>query len=184
MPKHSGGATTFETAIGTCGVAWGARGITAVELPSSRPLRMLERLRRKAGTTGHTEPPPDVREAIAAMTALLGGERRDLRGIELDLEGASDFELAVWDRARQVPAGETITYGEIAKSIAVAGDARDVGQAMGSNRCPIIIPCHRVVAAGGSLGGFSAPGGVETKRRMLEIEGAIEAELTLFDAAA
>ena len=184
MNENRTGATTFETALGTCGVAWSPRGITAVELPSSRPLRMLERLRRQAGTTGHTEPPDRIRDAIAAMTALLGGERRDLRAIELDLEGASEFELAVWERARRVPAGETITYGEIAKSIAVEGDARDVGKAMGSNRCPIVVPCHRVVAAGGNLGGFSAPGGVETKRRMLEIEGAIQSEPTLFDVAA
>ena len=160
----------FDTAIGRCAVAWGPRGITRVWLPEARG----------AATPGPV--PADVLDAVQAMTALLDGEPRDLSHIALDLDGVPDFHLTVYAVARAIPPGETLTYGEIAARLGDPQLARAVGQAMGANPCPIVVPCHRVLAAGGTLGGFSAPGGAATKERMLRIEGALApAPLSLFD---
>lgn len=166
----STGYLPFTTAIGRCAVAWGPRGISRVWLPEARG----------AATPG--APPPSVLDAVEAMTALLHGEPRDLSGIALDLEGVPDFHLAVYALARAIPPGRTLTYGDVAARLGDPALARAVGQAMGANPCPIVVPCHRVTAAGGALGGFSAPGGAATKQRMLRIEGALApAPLTLFD---
>lgn len=154
----------FESKIGSCGIAWGADGVTRVELPSSR-LRGVERERFGAV-------PGEVEVAIEGMIELLEGGRRDLRWVAVDFDGYDDFQRAVYAATREVAAGETVSYGEIAKAIGAPERAREVGAALGANRTPIVVPCHRVLAADGSLRGFSAPGGIETKRRMLEIEGA------------
>jgi methylated-DNA-[protein]-cysteine S-methyltransferase len=160
----------FDTAIGRCAVAWGPRGITRVWLPEARG----------AATPGPV--PAEVLDAVEAITALLDGEPRDLTGVTLDLQGVPDFELTVYAIARAIPPGETLTYGDIAARLGDPQLARAVGQAMGANPCPIVVPCHRVLAAGGALGGFSAPGGAATKERMLRIEGALApAPLSLFD---
>src|ERR1700750_2514193 len=151
----------FDTALGTCAVAWSPEGITSVWLLGARG----------AATPG--EPPPNILDAVEAMTALIDGEPRDLTDIVLDLEGVPDFHLAVYAIVRTIPPGETLTYGEIAARLGDAGAARAVGQARGANPCPIVVPCHRVTAAGGALGGFSAPGGGTTKQRLLRIEGAL-----------
>jgi methylated-DNA-[protein]-cysteine S-methyltransferase len=164
------GYLPFTTAIGRCAVAWGPRGISRVWLPEARG----------AATAG--APPPSVLDAVAAMTALLDGDPRDLSPIALDLEGVPDLHLAVYALARAIPPGQTLTYGEVAARLGDPALARAVGQAMGANPCPIVVPCHRVTAAGGALGGFSAPGGAATKQRMLRIEGALApAPPTLFD---
>ncbi len=154
----------FETKIGTCGIDWGADGVTRVELPSSR-LRGVERERFGAV-------PEEIEAAIGGMVELLEGGRRDLRWVAVDSGGYDEFHRAVYAATREVEAGETVSYGEIAKAIGAPEAARDVGSALGANQVPIIVPCHRVLAADGTLRGFSAPGGIETKRRMLEIEGA------------
>jgi methylated-DNA-[protein]-cysteine S-methyltransferase len=114
--------------------------------------------------------PPRVAAAIERITALLAGEDADLSRIELDLTEVDRFDRRVAEVARRIPAGETLTYGEIATRMGAPGEAREVGAALGRNRFPIIVPCHRVVAANGKLSGFSAPGGSRTKLRLLEIE--------------
>lgn len=151
----------FETAIGTCGVRWSAAGVAAVALPGSR---------MPAATEGDV--PPAVAAAVEGMVALLAGDRRDLREVVLDERGVDAFRRRVYAATRAVGPGETATYGEIARAIGVPDAARAVGAALGANPFPIVVPCHRVLAADGSLHGFSAPGGTATKRRMLEIERA------------
>jgi methylated-DNA-[protein]-cysteine S-methyltransferase len=154
------GPWLFDTAIGKCGIWWGVRGVTRIALPEA------------TGADPGVEPPPEVLDAITRITALLGGEPIDLTDIALDLDDVPEFHRRVYDATRQIPPGETKTYGEIAGELGDPGAARAVGQALGRNPCPIVVPCHRVLAAGGRSGGFSAPGGVDTKMRMLEIEGA------------
>lgn len=172
----------FDTAIGRCGVAWSERGIAAVQLPQPDETQTRKRLAQR-GATWEAEPPPMVAAAIAEMIALLEGERRDLAAIAVDLEGVPAFNRNVYAIARGIPPGSTLTYGDIAKRLGGVELSRDVGQALGHNPCPIVVPCHRVLAAGGKPGGFSANGGVKTKLRMLEIEGAIVNHTpSLFDA--
>jgi methylated-DNA-[protein]-cysteine S-methyltransferase len=167
------GFTLFDTPIGICGVAWNKNGIAGMQLPAANADKTRAHIRKRWPSAIESEPPPGVQRAIARVLTLLKGEKDDLTDIPLDLEDASEFHRKVWDIARAIPPGQTLTYGDIAKRLGVGPEmARDVGQAMGSNPIPIIVPCHRVVAASGKMGGFSAPGGVNTKRRMLEIEGA------------
>jgi methylated-DNA-[protein]-cysteine S-methyltransferase len=152
----------FETAIGICTVRWSEAGITGVALPA----------RRGAGTAATAALPGPVAAAVEGIVALLAGERRDLCEVVLDERGIDDFRRAVHAATRAVGPGETTTYGEIARAIGAPGAARAVGAALGANPFPIVVPCHRVLAADGALHGFSAPGGIATKRRMLEIERA------------
>lgn len=107
------------------------------------------------------------------MVALLRGEPRDLRDLPLELDGLPEFQRRVYEIARTIPPGSTLSYGELARRMGVPGAARAVGQALGKNPFPIVVPCHRVLAAGGKMGGFSAAGGVSTKARMLRIEKAL-----------
>ena len=161
----------FDTAIGTCGVVWNERGLTGVHLPDANPTRTRSSVTRRFPDASPAEPPPAVQQAIDGIVALFRGEKRDLREIVLDLEGLPDFNRRVYELARTIPPGATLTYGEVAMRLGTPGMARAVGQALGQNPWPIVVPCHRVLAADGGMGGFSAPGGVSTKRRMLEIEG-------------
>jgi methylated-DNA-[protein]-cysteine S-methyltransferase len=154
----------FETAIGTCGVAWSEVGLAEVLLPRSRSLTA-------GGNTGAGDVPATVRDAVSAIVALLEGERPELREIALDERALDDFRRRVYAATREVRPGQTATYGQIARAVGAPGAARAVGAALGQNPYPIVVPCHRVLAADGSLHGFSAPGGITTKRRMLEIEG-------------
>lgn len=158
---------TFRTALGRCGVRWTPAGIAGVLLPSAR-LANGPRLEDGIGV------PPFVRVAIDGMTAVLDGEARDLRDIALDQREIDDFRRGVYAATRAIKPGTTRSYGEIARTLGLGppNGARDVGAALARNPTPIIVPCHRVVAANGALHGFSAPGGLETKRRMLELEGA------------
>ena len=163
--------TLFDTAIGTCGVVWGERGLTGVHLPEpTRAQTQASLARRFAGATP-AEPSGDVKAAIDGIVALLAGAKRDLREVPLDMAGIPDFNRRVYELARTIPPGSILTYGEIAMRLGAPGTARAVGQALGQNPFPIVVPCHRVLGADGRMGGFSAPGGVATKRRMLEIEG-------------
>jgi len=177
------GYSLFETAVGRCGVAWSDLGIVGVQLPERHDPATTTRLLRRHPNTPEATPPEHIQHAIDAMVALLRGERRDLSGIALDLQDVPPFNQQVYAVARTIPAGGTMSYGEIAARVGDSSAARDVGEAMGRNPCPIIVPCHRVLAANGKLGGFSAAGGVNTKLRMLEIERAQVGEApTLFDA--
>ena len=174
--------TLFPTAIGECGIAWRGDTVVATRLPDAHP---ADTGRRLAAHTGAAEgaPPSTVRQAIASMTALLDGKRTDLTGIPCDLDGVEPFSAEVYAAARAIPAGETSTYGVIASRLGDRRSARRVGQALGRNPLPIIVPCHRIVGADGRLTGFSAGGGVETKLKMLEIEGArLGGDPGLFDS--
>ncbi len=170
----------FDTAIGRCGVAWSACGIVSVLLPERDDAALRARLRRRHSGAQEAAPPDEITRAIGGIVALVAGEPRDLADVVLDLAGVPDFNRLVYDVARTIRPGKTLTYGAIAARLGEP-DARRIGEAMSRNPCPIIIPCHRVVAAGGKSGGFSAPGGVATKRRLLTIEGAAAEEPTLFD---
>lgn len=166
------GYALFDTPIGSCGLAWSARGIVGLQLPEASPEKTRARLRRRWPEAQESAPPPEVAQTIAAVLRLLGGEKQDLGGVPLDLAGVPEFYRRVYQIARTVPAGRTITYGEIARQMGVPHESREVGQALGRNPIAIIVPCHRVLGADGRMGGFSANGGVATKRRILEIEGA------------
>jgi len=178
------GYALFDTAIGRCGIAWNARGIVATCLAEPDARRARARLTRRCPGGEERTPPAEVQRVIDRVVALLRGEADDLTDVALDMAGVPEFNARIYAIIRAVPPGETITYGEIAKRLGDA-DARDVGQAMGQNPFPPIVPCHRVVAAGQKRGGFSAPGGVATKLRMLAIEGAqVDGTLPLFDRPA
>ncbi|MGE4250304.1 MAG: methylated-DNA--[protein]-cysteine S-methyltransferase [Parvibaculaceae bacterium] len=162
----------FPTGIGACGIAWGAQGITGVSLPEAHEARLRARFNTRFPEAQEAPPPPEVARAIARIQALLAGGRDDLQDIALDDAEVPTFNKRVYAIARRIPPGATRTYGDIAKELGDPLLAREVGQALGRNPFPIIVPCHRVLAAGGRTGGFSATGGVETKFRMLAIERA------------
>ena len=172
------GYTLFETPIGRCALAWSPVGIVAVQLPERHEAATVARLRRRVPRLEHSEPPAQVRQAIAAIQRLLGGARAELSEIVLDLTGLSPFQRRVYKAARAIPAGRTVTYGALATQLGQAGAARAIGRAMGSNPFPIIVPCHRVLAAGGKAGGFSAHGGLATKFALLRAEGAPVQEMS------
>jgi methylated-DNA-[protein]-cysteine S-methyltransferase len=164
--------TLFETALGCCGIVWSERGIVGVQLPERSEAATRKRLLRRFPAAHEGEPPAEVRRAIDDIVALLGGERRDLNQVRIDLDAVSEFHRRVYEAARRIPAGATLSYGEVAERLGDRNLARDVAEALSQNPCPIIVPCHRVLAADGKPGGFSAPGGVATKLRLLTIEGA------------
>jgi methylated-DNA-[protein]-cysteine S-methyltransferase len=168
MTAH--GFTLFDTAIGRCGVAWSDRGLVGVQLPEASTAAARERMLQRFPAAGETAPPPKVQIAIDGIVALLRGESNDLSAIALDMEGVAPFHRRVYETARSIPPGKTLAYGEVAARLGAVGAARAVGQALGHNPFPIIVPCHRVLAAGGKIGGFSAHGGTATKRRMLALE--------------
>jgi methylated-DNA-[protein]-cysteine S-methyltransferase len=178
------GFALFDTAIGRCAIAWSGRGVLAVQLPEANEAKTRARMRRRCPHARETSPPPDVQRAIAGIVALLRGDAIDFSAVALDMAGMPEFHRRVYEVARTIACGATLTYGDIAKRLGVPGEAREVGEALGRNPIPIIVPCHRVLAAGGKLGGFSAPGGVTTKRRLLAIEGARTSDAPdLFDRA-
>ena len=164
------GAALFDTAIGRCGIAWGPRGIVGVQLPEAAGAERARLLRRSPGAA-ESAPPPEVRRVIGHIVALLAGESPDLRSALLDMSAIPEFDRRVYDVTRAIPRGATRSYGEIAVALGEPDASRAVGQALGRNPFPIIVPCHRVLAADGRPGGFSAPGGVATKLKLLAIEG-------------
>jgi methylated-DNA-[protein]-cysteine S-methyltransferase len=169
------GYTLFDTPIGRCGIAWGERGVLAVQLPGARDADTRARLLERAPDAQETLPPTPAAQAIRAINALLSGEPADLSGIVLDMDGVPPFYRRVYEVARGIGPGETLSYGQVAARLLAPGSARAVGQALGRNPFPVIVPCHRVLAAGGKMGGFSANGGIATKLRMLTIEAAAAA---------
>ncbi|HEX3771161.1 MAG TPA: methylated-DNA--[protein]-cysteine S-methyltransferase [Polyangiaceae bacterium] len=162
----------FDTEIGRCGVAWGAWGIAGLQLPESREARTRARVQERFPEAREAAPPPAIQRSLEAIVALLRGEAADLSEVPLDMREVPPFHRRVYAAARTIPAGSTASYGEIAAKVGAPKSARAVGQALGRNPFAIIVPCHRVVAAGGKLGGFSAGGGATTKQRMLAIERA------------
>lgn len=165
--------TLFDTPIGTCGLTWNDAGIAGLQLPEKTPAATRARVQRRWPGVEESAPPPHIQGAIDRVLKLLDDGKTDLTDIPLDLSAAPEFNRKVYEVARGIPPGQTMTYGEIAKRIgALPQEAREVGAALGKNPIAIIVPCHRVLAANGKMGGFSATGGVDTKRRILEIEGA------------
>jgi methylated-DNA-[protein]-cysteine S-methyltransferase len=171
----------FETAIGCCAVVWSGRGIAGVQLPEASAAATRARVLRRFAAASEAPPPPKVQSAIDGIVALLHGEGDDLTGVAIDIEGLPEFNRRVYAVARTIPPGQTLSYGQIAERLGDRTLAREVGQALGQNPIPLIVPCHRVLAAGGKTGGFSASGGVVTKLRLLTIEGAQPGGPTLFD---
>ena len=181
MSAH--GFALFDTAVGRCGIAWSARGIVGVQLPERHDSATRARLVQRYPDACETSPPSPVQQVIDDIVGVLRGETRDLSVITLDMEGVPEFNQRVYAVARSIPIGATLSYGNIAERIGDRGVAREVGEALGQNPFPIIVPCHRVLAAGGKLGGFSAAGGVTTKLRLLDIEGARVGDMpTLFES--
>jgi methylated-DNA-[protein]-cysteine S-methyltransferase len=168
----SEGFELFVTAIGRCAIAWGPKGVVGLKLPESSDDAMRARMKRHHQEAQEMTAPVEVKAVIEDIQRMLIGEKRDLSSVTLDMSRVPDFDRQVYTETRSIPPGETLTYGEIATRLGDLGLSRAVGQALGRNPFAIIVPCHRVLAAGGKSGGFSAVGGIETKRRLLEIEGA------------
>jgi methylated-DNA-[protein]-cysteine S-methyltransferase len=162
----------FETAAGFCALAWNDVGITRMQLPAdSRDAAERLLLRRVPNLTAG-EPTAEVLELVAQIQLYFAGERRDFSQVTVDLTVQDPFYRQVYTHVRRIGWGQTTTYGTVARELGAGPErARDVGQAMAANPIPLIIPCHRVLAAGGKLGGFSAPGGSAAKARMLALEG-------------
>jgi methylated-DNA-[protein]-cysteine S-methyltransferase len=172
-PRTSGaGFALFPTAIGSCALVWRGGAVIGAALPEEDEGTARARLVRRFPDAEEAEPPAFVADAVERIANLLAGEAPDLSPIPLDLSAADEFERRVYAAARAIPRGEVRTYGDLAAAIGTPGAARAVGAALGRNPIPIIVPCHRVLAAQGKSGGFSAPGGTATKFRMLAIEGA------------
>jgi methylated-DNA-[protein]-cysteine S-methyltransferase len=166
------GFTLFDTAIGRCAIAWSGRGVVGVQLPEAREVETRARVLRRFPDAREAPPPPGVQRALDGIVALLRGEASELGAVALDMNRVPPFHRRVYEVARTIPPGATLSYGDVAARLGAPGSARAVGHALGRNPFPIVVPCHRVLAAGGRLGGFSAGGGVTTKRRLLSIEGA------------
>ena len=162
----------FPTAIGEVGLVWTERGIAGVQIPGPDEAATRRTLRRRFPDADEDRPTPVIAEAITAIQSLVDGKKTDLSRLALDLDGVAAFDRRVYDVALSIAPGETLTYGEVAARLGEPRAAREVGAALGRNPVPIVVPCHRVLAAGGRSGGFSAPGGVATKLRLLAIEGA------------
>jgi len=163
----------FDTQLGECGVAWSGQGLVAVQLPEADVRTTERRLVAKSGSLGSAEPPAAVVTLIADIRRYLAGEAVDFSGAAVDISAVDPLRRALYEALRTIRYGQTATYGKLARCVGLAGReaARDVGAAMGRNPIPIVIPCHRVLAAGGKLGGFSAYGGTATKQRLLALEG-------------
>ena len=161
----------FETAIGWAGLAWAEGGLVAAHLPEREPAIVRKSIARRVPEATEAPPTPEISELIDGVRALMRGEKPDLSTARVDFARVPEFNAKVYEITRRIPAGETLTYGGIAVKLGDRLLARDVGAALGKNPWPIIVPCHRVTAANGKLGGFSARGGAETKLRLLEIEG-------------
>jgi methylated-DNA-[protein]-cysteine S-methyltransferase len=162
----------FETVAGSCGIAWNSVGITRFQLPTRSAEASERNLLRRLPNAKPGTPTPEVAEAVTAAKRYFEGEETDFSGLKLDLGEQDAFFKQIYDVARRVGWGRTTTYGALAKQLGAGPKAaRDVGQAMAKNPVALIIPCHRVLAAGGKVGGFSAPGGAAAKIRMLKLEG-------------
>jgi methylated-DNA-[protein]-cysteine S-methyltransferase len=161
----------FPTAIGTCGLLWADTGILGLQLPEATDALTIRRMVGDRDAT-EAEPPASIQAVIASVQELTAGGNVDLTSVPLDMATVSAYNRRLYEAIRAIPPGHTRTYGEIATDLGEPGAARAVGRAMGQNPWPIIVPCHRVVAANGKTGGFSAYGGVSTKLRLLAIEQA------------
>lgn len=176
------GFVLFDAAIGHCGIVWHEHGIIGVQLPEASERATQARLRHRYPEAEEIPAPTSVRSAINEIVSLVAGRPSDLSTIVLDMDGVPPLHRKVYELARTIPPGQTLTYGQVASKIGAPGSARAVGQALSRNPFAIVVPCHRVVAADGKTGGFSANGGVATKLRLLSIERhSVTDAATLFD---
>lgn len=155
--------TRISTDLGLLGLRFGPQGIAEVRWPGDPEAARWPRW------TG--EGPPWLREAVEALMRHLRSGREDLSRVPVDLSGLPPFRRAVLTEVRHIPPGATRSYGEVAGALGRPGAARAVGQALARNPVPLLVPCHRVVSRTGRLTGFSAPGGLALKRRLLDLEG-------------
>ena len=165
------GYTIFDTAVGRCGIAWGDLGVAGVQLPEARELETRGRMLRQYPDARELRPPLNVELAIEGIVTLLRGKPSDLSDVSLDMTGVHAFNQRVYAFARAIPRGETRTYGEVAASLRLSGAVHSVAQAIARNPFVIIVPCHRVLEAGGYADKISPNGGAISKRRLLSIEG-------------
>lgn len=171
----------IPTAIGECALVWDEQArIVGSTLPHGGADQVRRAVRGWYPDAVEASPAP-VEAAATALTRLLSEGVGTLAEIPLDMSAVPDFDRRVYEIVRAIPPGETRTYGEVAAELGAPGAAQAVGQAMGRNPFPPIVPCHRVLAAGRRVGGFSARGGPRTKVRMLETEGVYLEQPTLFD---
>jgi methylated-DNA-[protein]-cysteine S-methyltransferase len=176
------GYTIFDTMIGRCGIAWGDSGVIGVQLPEAREIETRRRLFRLYPEARELRPPLNVELAIEGIVALLRGKLAELSEVVLDMTGIPAFNARVYQFTRTIPRGETRTYGEVASSLRATGAVHSVAQAISRNPFMIVVPCHRVLEAGGYADKISPNGGTISKRRLLSIEGAkITFSKTLFD---
>jgi methylated-DNA-[protein]-cysteine S-methyltransferase len=176
------GLAVFPTSIGSCGIAWAESTLLGVQLPEADEAASFARMRRRFPGLSEAVPPPWVAAAVTRIQGLLQGQHDDLADLPLEMNGVPPFNRRVYEIARAIPPGRTLTYGEVARQLGEPGAARAVGQALGHNPFAPVVPCHRVLAARTGAGGFSAEGGVATKLRMLQIEKAqLGPERGLFD---
>jgi methylated-DNA-[protein]-cysteine S-methyltransferase len=176
------GYTVFDTVVGRCGIAWGDLGVLGVQLPEAREIETRRRLFQLFPDARELRPPPEIQSAIDGIATLLRGKVADLSEVRLDITGIPAFNVRVYEFTRTIPRGETMTYGEVAARLRASGAAHSVAQAISKNPFMIIVPCHRVLEAGGYADRISANGGSISKRRLLSIEGAVgPPSKTLFD---
>jgi len=176
------GYTVFDTTIGRCGIAWSDLGVLGVQLPEAREIETRRRLFQLFPDARELRPPAEIQSAIDGIAALLRGKVADLSEIRLDTTGIPAFNVRVYEFTRSISRGETMTYGEVASRLRASGASHSVAQAISKNPFMIIVPCHRVLEAGGYADRISANGGSISKRRLLSIEGAISPNSkTLFD---
>jgi methylated-DNA-[protein]-cysteine S-methyltransferase len=177
------GYTIFDSTIGRCGIAWGASGVLAVQLPEAREIETRRRLLRQYPDARERRPCLNAEIAIEAIAALLRSQPSDFSDVTLDMRGMPPFNRRVYELARSIPRGETVTLAEFARQLGATGATHAVGQAIGRNPFAILVPCHRVLASDGEADRFSMNGGAVSRRRLLSLEGALaKSGPTLFDA--
>src|SRR3982074_1886257 len=176
------GYTVFDTMIGRCGIAWGDVGVLGVQLPEAREIETRRRLFQLFPDARELRPPRDIQNALDGIARRRRGKAADLSDVRLDMTGIPPFNAWVYEFTRSIPRGETMTYGEVASRLRASGASHSVAQAISKNPFMIIVPCHRVLEAGGYADRISANGGRISKRRLLSIEGAgSPGSKTLFD---
>src|SRR5215213_4502045 len=177
------GYCIFDTMIGRCGIAWGPAGVIGVQLPEAREIETRRRLYQFYPDAREQRPTPNIEVAIEGIVALLRGQPSELSEVALDMSGMHAFNQRVYQLTREIPRGETRTYGEIATRLGASGAVHSVAQALARNPFVIIVPCHRVLEAGSYADKISPHGGSISKRMLLSIEGARGAvsSKTLFD---
>ncbi|MFO7904557.1 MAG: methylated-DNA--[protein]-cysteine S-methyltransferase [Pirellulaceae bacterium] len=160
--------TTFPSELGWMAVLW--RGAAVARLTFGHRSASAAWQSLELQSAGSEPLTGQMAELVARLRRFARGRPEDFREVPLEWGGRSEFQRAVWRQCRQIPFGQVLTYAKLAKRLGSPRSARAVGNAMAANPIPLIVPCHRIVASGGTLGGFSAPGGLDMKRRLLELE--------------